>query len=279
MTGWLRSSRRKSPTWIPFFLLSYSDGGRRPPSIRTRPTAHFVPPSPRPRSPPPPCERRAGRCSPTRGLLFLLLWLVSSDLSLTVVLHRPVVGAQRGKPRHSRWYATPPQLLGHNSESRVTLGGTSHRHSCFRHNWESRITLGGESHRHSCRAQLGKLLLVAHVLDACCRAHVLDATQFCLSPPYCCRCIAAALPLHCRYTAATLLPLLPCCTHCRRHCHHLNHSHCAASSRSERMLPLFVLCCLPQFRWLLRQLCLAPLACSLATSSICHVAPFIACNC
>ena len=173
-------------------------------------------------------------------------------------------------------------VVRHNWESRVTLGGTSHRHSCFRHNWESRITLGGESHRHSCRAQLGKLLLVAHVLDACCRAHVLDATQLPVSAllmPLHCRCIAAALPLHCRCTAATLLPLLPCCTHCRRHCHHLNHSHCAASSRSERMLPLFVLCCLPQFRWLRRQLCLAPLACSLASSSICHVAPLFACNC
>ena len=115
----------------------------------------------------------------------------------------------------SRWYCTA-QLLGHNGESRVTLGGTSHRHSCFRHNWESRITLGGESHRHSCRAQLGKLVLVAHVLDACCRAHVLDATQLPVSAlllcRYCCRCIAAALPLHCRCIAAALLR--PCCRSC-----------------------------------------------------------------
>ena len=48
--------------------------------------------------------------------------------SLSVVRHTAaIVGAQLGKPRHSRWYVTPPQLfLAQLWESRITLGGEGH---------------------------------------------------------------------------------------------------------------------------------------------------------
>ena len=83
-------------------------------------------------------------------------WLLQMDESLTVGLHRPVVVAQLGKPRHSRWPVTPPQLsdttgkaasLSVVRHTATVVSGTtgkagslpvvSHTATVVKHNWES----------------------------------------------------------------------------------------------------------------------------------------------
>ena len=130
----------------------------------------------------------------------------------------------------SRWYCTA-QLLGHNGESRVTLGGTSHRRSCW---GTTRKAASLSVVRHTATVvsgttgKAGSLSVVSHTAtvvghnwESSCwlrmfSTRVAEHTSLmphnCLSPPYCCRCIAAALPLHCRCIAAALLRL--CCRSC-----------------------------------------------------------------
>jgi len=87
---------------------------------------------------------------------FFVGWLLQMDESLTVGLHRPVVVAQLGKPRHSRWPVTPPQLsdttgkaasLSVVRHTATVVSGTtgkagslpvvSHTATVVKHNWES----------------------------------------------------------------------------------------------------------------------------------------------
>ena len=142
---------------------------------------------------------------------FFVGWLLQMDESLTVGLHRPVVVAQLGKPRHSRWPVTPPQLsdttgkaasLSVVRHTATVVSGTtgkagslsvvSHTATVVGHNWES-----------SCWLRMFSTRVAEHTSLM---------PHNCLSPPYCCRCIAAALPLHCRCIAAALLRL--CCRSC-----------------------------------------------------------------
>ena len=87
---------------------------------------------------------------------FFVGWLLQMDESLTVGLHRPIVVAQLGKPCHSRWPVTPPQLsdttgkaasLSVVRHTATVVSGTtgkagslpvvSHTATVVKHNWES----------------------------------------------------------------------------------------------------------------------------------------------
>ena len=127
----------------------------------------------------------------------------------------------------SRWYCTA-QLLGHNGESRVTLGGTSHRRSCW---GTTRKAASLSVVRHTATVvsgttgKAGSLSVVSHTAtvvghnwESSCwlrmfSTRVAEHTSLmphnfaCLRPT-----AAAALPLHCRCIAATLLRL--CCRSC-----------------------------------------------------------------